>query len=510
LRSFTTFLLLLVWTASTFGQSIDSMQQILANSTDTALLRKTYPVLIYELQKKDGSGALDYARQFISFEQKEAFRIALAKARIRNKNTLDKTQEAFQRAIEIAKDRQQQCVILFDSIQSLENIRAAAETLARYETERQLLIQDTLEKAVQLRELTTREQNAEAKAQTWLVVSLSIGLALALLAFLMVARQRKAKKSALAEVARQKASVEEQKKVAEQARNETEKLHQIAIDQQLVTDEEKSQQILTSVQYAGQMQEAILPPAKMREKLLPYSFVFYQPREVVSGDFYWVGASGSKVFFALADCAGNDASGAMLSVLAANSLNSSVKELGLIAPGAILDQLSQVVQNTFGDASTQVCEGMHISLCVWDRKAHTLHFAGAKSPLYLWRPDGSKGLKVDGKQSIPLHNGPLGTLYEISGDPQPIGHLEGLRAFVQQQVEIQPDDRLFLFSDGFTDQLGGEHGQKLKPQNFHQMLSSVQDQPMVDQEISLANMFKQWQGDHEQGDDVSVMGVRLA
>jgi serine phosphatase RsbU (regulator of sigma subunit) len=249
----------------------------------------------------------------------------------------------------------------------------------------------------------------------------------------------------------------------------------------------QNKEILNSISYAKRLQDAILPTDNEINASLPEATIFFKPKDIVSGDFYWLTETEDKVFFAVADCTGHGVPGAMVSVLGNNSLNRCIQEFELEDAGEILDKLRSLVVDTFSSEKVQVSDGMDIALCVWDRK-HKLQFAGAYNPLYLIRN---------------------GELVEIKGDKQPIGYYENISSFTTHQVELQKGDSIVLFSDGYADQFGGPKGKKYKYGTFKKLLLELNSLKPQEWQKAMDQEMYDWMGDLEQIDDICVMTVRF-
>lgn len=252
--------------------------------------------------------------------------------------------------------------------------------------------------------------------------------------------------------------------------------------------EEKNTEILDSITYAKRIQSAILPPEKMVEEHLWNSFVFYKPKDIVAGDFYWMEPTPEGVLFAACDCTGHGVPGAMVSVVCNNSLNRSVREFGLREPGEILDKTRELVIQEFIKSEEVVKDGMDVAIC--KLKGNTLQYAGAHNPLWIIRKGASE-------------------IEQIKANKQPIGEFENPLPFSTHSVNLNPGDSIYLFSDGFSDQFGGEKGKKFKAVNFKKLLLSIQEEPMQQQRRLLKEAFENWKGDIEQLDDVCVIGVQV-
>lgn len=250
---------------------------------------------------------------------------------------------------------------------------------------------------------------------------------------------------------------------------------------------EVHQEIINSINYAQRLQSAILPSDHLFDSVFNDSMVVYLPKDIVSGDFYWMEELNDKVFFAVADCTGHGVPGAMVSVLGQNSLNRCINEYQIYEAGKILDKLTVLVENTLNKYDRKVNDGMDIAIGVWD-KANKLEFAGANNPLYLCRGD---------------------ELIEIKGDKQPIGRFEKRKPFTTHHIDIKNGDSIYLFSDGYADQFGGEKGKKLKSVNFKKLIQEYNHLPSESIKKNLESFYAKWKKNEEQIDDVCIMNVKF-
>jgi serine phosphatase RsbU (regulator of sigma subunit) len=254
--------------------------------------------------------------------------------------------------------------------------------------------------------------------------------------------------------------------------------------------QEKNKEIQDSIEYAKRVQNAILPPERIIKSSLPNSFILYKPKDVVAGDFYWLEHIEYTVFFAAADCTGHGVPGAMVSVVCVNSLNRAVREFGLKDPAQILDMTRSLVIKEFEKSEEEVKDGMDISLCALDPNSKTLKWAGANNPLWVIRKDSQE-------------------IEEIKADKQPIGKYASATPFTAHSLTLNQGDTIYLFSDGYPDQFGGDRGKKYKSGKFKKTLLSIASQPLERQKELLDQEFESWRQDIEQIDDVCVIGVRL-
>lgn len=249
---------------------------------------------------------------------------------------------------------------------------------------------------------------------------------------------------------------------------------------------EKNQEILDSINYAKRIQNAILPPKSSMTEHLKDHFVFYKPKDIVAGDFYWLEKKGDTLLFAVADCTGHGVPGAMVSVVCNNGLNRSVREYSLTNPGEILNKTREIVLQEFEKSDDDVKDGMDIALCAL--KGSTLHYSGANNPLWIIRNN---------------------ELIEFKADKQPIGKSTTELPYTTHTFELQSGDAVYLFSDGFADQFGGVNSKKFMLKNFKDHLILINELPMTEQITRISAEFDSWKKDLEQVDDVCVLGVRI-
>ena len=248
--------------------------------------------------------------------------------------------------------------------------------------------------------------------------------------------------------------------------------------------ETKNRDITDSIKYAERIQKTILPAKYKLREYLPNSFVFYRPKDFVAGDFYWLEKNESSVLFAVADCTGHGVPGAIVSVVCHNALNRSVRQYGLTAPNQILDMTKSIVVDEFSK-NEDVRDGMDIALC--SISGNNLHFSGANNPLWIVRK---------------------GTLISYKPDKQPVGKYELNNPFTNHEIELQKNDMIYIFSDGFADQFGGEKGKKYMAGKFKKFLISIYKLSPQKQKEALEKEFKKWKGNEEQIDDVCIIGLR--
>lgn len=271
----------------------------------------------------------------------------------------------------------------------------------------------------------------------------------------------------------------------------------------------KEQEVTDSIRYALRIQLSIIPTASQVKSLLPKSMVLYKPKDIVSGDFYWIGEVDGKVLFAAVDCTGHGVPGAMMSVIGLQSLNQATQNKKLSVPADILQHLDEDVNNTLRQSydPNAVKDGMDLALCSIDYKTLILEYAGVFNSLWILR----KGIAADHtlKNSKEAFYG--SDLFEIKADKSYIGNnKDGVAdTFTNHRVQLQKDDCIYIFTDGYADQFGGPNGKKFKYNKFKDLLVANAHLNMDDQYNVINKAFMDWKGNMEQVDDVLVMGVKI-
>lgn len=267
--------------------------------------------------------------------------------------------------------------------------------------------------------------------------------------------------------------------------------------------------ITDSISYAQRIQSAILPSRAMLKEVMPEHFIILRPKDIVSGDFYWVKEVQDHVVIVGADCTGHGVPGAFMSMLGITMLNDLINDRCFNTPAEILGQLRQQVKEMLlqDDDSEEQKDGMDMALAILNKKTRELHYAGANNPLYVVRNKEQPvngGLEKYGSIEADDYR-----LIELKADKQPVGaHWEESR-FTTHSIYLQESDSFYLFSDGFVDQFGGPNRKKYKSLNFKKLLLSLQNSPMIKQAEIIEQAFVDWKGDHEQIDDISVIGVKV-
>jgi serine phosphatase RsbU (regulator of sigma subunit) len=366
-----------------------------------------------------------------------------------------------------------------DSLMSTENQRGLIKQQTKYEFERQEAlnkVEQEKKDAIAAEQLKRRSQQRNA---------LLVGVLLTL---------------GLAGVSYRSYVIKKRDNALIWAKNKEVEAQNALIHQQKTEVERRNAEILESIAYARKLQEAVLPPPKVVKDFFSDSFLLYLPRDIVSGDFYWMesktspkpslpgGEQGSISYFAVGDCTGHGVPGAMLSVMGLNGLNRALNELHLTEPKDLLTQLTKDLKDAFEHNESTVRDGMDIALCALDTETLMLTYCGANNPLWIIR----------GEEVI-----------QLRPNKRPVGFYEIEVAFGQETVQLEKGDIIYLHSDGYQDQYGGPENKKFMTKRYRDLLLTISKQPMQRQREMLLKEHRNWKGDHDQTDDICVMAVRV-
>jgi serine phosphatase RsbU (regulator of sigma subunit) len=254
-------------------------------------------------------------------------------------------------------------------------------------------------------------------------------------------------------------------------------------------------EIIESINYAQRIQSAMLPPEAYFSELLNENFILYKPRDIVSGDFYWIKQVKQYIVLVAADCTGHGVPGAFMSMLGISYLNEIVQRREITQANQVLNELRKQIKHSLRQHGKrdESKDGIDMAICVLDLKSMKMQYAGANSPLYLIKD-------VEGRPEF----------QEIKADRMPLGYYQSKdRSFVNHDIELDIGDAFYMFSDGFIDQKGGKDEKKFLSKNFKNLLLEIHDQPMHDQKDILEKTLSDWMGKNSQIDDILVAGVRV-
>lgn len=321
---------------------------------------------------------------------------------------------------------------------------------------RQQTVNDSIQNIAQLK---IRDVKIEQKKRESVYGIIAL-LIMSMLAFLFFKRYKLSQK--------QKLLIEEQKKIVD----------------------EKNHEITDSINYAKNLQDALIPDSSELLSFFSGAFVLYFPKDIVAGDFYWWHRfpESGKILVAVADCTGHGVPGAMVSVVCINALNRAVNEFNLIEPNEILDKVNLLVNETFSKNNKQVNDGMDISLLLIDAVKKEVKWSGANNKL----------IYFINKEAV-----------IVKPNKQPIGKNEKHTPFHLNALPYVKDAVFYLLTDGFSDQFGGEKNKKMGFSNFKELIEKNHEKPLTEQKVIFESAFKNWKGSREQTDDVSLIGIKL-
>jgi serine phosphatase RsbU (regulator of sigma subunit) len=252
----------------------------------------------------------------------------------------------------------------------------------------------------------------------------------------------------------------------------------------------KNKSITDSLNYAQRIQEALLPSEDYFRKHFKESFILYMPRDIISGDFYWIGDKNDRVFVVAADCTGHGVPGALMSMIGHDMLEKSIDSDSIEHPSEVLDIMSKGIEKTFNrekNVGSIIRDGMDIGLCVVDKKNRKIEFSGALFSLFIIRDN---------------------RIIDLKGDRFTLGTTPAGITYTNNEIDLKEDDMMYLFSDGYVDQFGGTENKKFKYRRFRYLLNTIHRWPVEDQKSILKENIKTWMGTNPQVDDILVMGFK--
>lgn len=429
----------------------------------------------------------------------------------------------------IEAKRKQQMIELLEKDNSFQKSEAARILLDKLVLEKEnklkqeeILIQQSklaLEKSesdkakalVKIKEEELARQSLFIRSVTFGSILMALFVAVLLYSIRLRSKSNKLLQNKNKELASKNAEINQQK---EEILAQSENLKQIneelnstllIVNEQKSLIEAKNKDITDSIVYAKRIQTAMLPFEERIKASIQDYFIFFKPKDIVSGDFYWFQDMGihsfsiesdieqknsNKIVVAAADCTGHGVPGAFMSMIGNELLNQIVNIRNITKPSEILAKLHKGIRNALSQATSDSRDGMDIVICTIDKEKKILEFAGAKNPLFY------------------VQNG---VLYEIKGDKMPIGgeQIEEERIFTNHQLDLSLPTTIYLCSDGYQDQFGGEHNKKFFVRNFKLLLENIHKEPVDRQKEILEKMLEDWQGAEKQTDDILIFGIKL-
>ncbi|GAB4280295.1 MAG: hypothetical protein Kow0068_04470 [Marinilabiliales bacterium] len=386
-----------------------------------------------------------------------------------------------------------------DSLSNLSRQEEFAKLEIKYKTKQ-------TEKELQLKELENQKMNTELNRQRTLLVSFLSGFVFVCLILILLIRMYRMKNKANRLLMEQKEEIISQR-------------DEISRQKDIVSARNK--EIKDSIEYAVRIQYAIFPNPEILRSYVSEYFIFYQPRDVLSGDFYWFNKIDDLLIIAVADCTGHGVPGALMSILGAAFLNEIINKEKIISPSEILNRLrlevitvlKQSVNREDMITVSQTKDGMDIALCTINLNSLETKYAGANNSIYIVTNNSKTKENLSGYNYQPAGlNHEISNnydLYEIKADKMPIATYVTMDDFSEHTFQLNKDDAIYMFSDGFADQFGGESGKKFKYKPFKQLILNIAALNMKEQKIKMISSFTEWKNEYRQVDDVLVTGIRL-
>jgi len=375
-----------------------------------------------------------------------------------------------------------QYIIYKDSIFNNESQRKIIELQTIYETEKK-------DKEIQLQNVELEKSEVIIKKQRILTYTFIIGFIIVSFFMIIIFRFYKQKKSANILLTIKNEEIMQQKEEIEAQRDEITAQRDLVVQQRDLISEQK-QDITDSIEYAYRIQSAIFPTHDDIKLIINEYFILYKPRDIVSGDFYWVGKQNEKLIILAADCTGHGVPGAFMSMLGIAFLNEIVNKEIITRPSEILNKLRDKIIKALKQKGKigEQRDGMDVAVITIDLENKILKFAGANNPLYLIRNN---------------------ELIEQKGNKMPVSIYYKMDGFTTHEIPINKGDNIYIFTDGYADQFGGPKGKKFKYKAFKELLRNNANKPMNEQKEILDKTLINWQGKNSQIDDILIIGIKI-
>lgn len=461
-----------------YQKAIDNAQtalKIAKETNDIKLIKSCYGI-IAENYKKLGNTekSFEYFNYYSSLS-KHIQNQEIKKKEQKSQQEVDNMRHIAHKAIEDKEQKEKQLLVTEKDLKNQKKITI----------EKQLQI-DILDKEQKIKELTIKEQKSQIRNAAIIRNFFIIGFLVVLIFSALMYRLFLQKKKANKLLAESNTQLKEQKEKVEQ--------QSVLLKEAHTKLKKRNLQILDSISYASRIQDAILPYQEAIQKSLPRSFVFFKPRDIVSGDFYWYSEQNNKIFIAAADCTGHGVPGAFMSMIGNTLLNEIIKTKNVTSPSSILEMLNKevvAILNQDSDNQNFQDDGMDISVCSIDKDNEEFTIACANSTAYF------------------IENNKL---HSINGDVFSIGGVFSSKldvSFNNHSFKTSKDSVLYMFSDGFKDQFGGKDNEKFMVGQFEDMLLNIHNEDMDKQKSIIKNTLDDWKGDFPQVDDILIIGIKF-
>ena len=317
------------------------------------------------------------------------------------------------------------------------------------------------------------------------ILALLVALLLAVGILLLYYNNLRRTKKLMAALDERRILLEKQSHELQEKNEELTRLYEISNNQK--------EEIISSINYAQRIQNAILPPETYITELINENFIFFKPKDIVSGDFYWIKQINHYIILVCADCTGHGVPGAFLSMLGISYLNEIIPRKEITRANEVLNELRKEIKHSLRQTGKEAesREGMDMAVCVIDTSKSIMQYSGAFIPLYMVSNTGSEP-----------------TLREFKADTMPVGvHFSSDKSFTNHEIKLEIGDTFYLSTDGFIDQDGDKT--RFGTRNFKKMLLEISNQPMFEQRDILERTLSRWMGNHSQRDDILVIGARI-
>jgi serine phosphatase RsbU (regulator of sigma subunit)/tetratricopeptide (TPR) repeat protein len=461
------------------------------------------------LEKNDVEKALNYGIKAYKISKELGYIDNIERASGVLKHIYEKRND-FKKAFQYFKEER----LMHDSVENKDNFKKAQKQQARYEYDKKAAVDSIAHsKEIQIKNLEINRQTAVADRQRiaiWFVVS---GLLFVLGFLFILFRMFVQKKKANHLLAQQNIEIRTQKEEISTQRDEI-RAQRDTVTLQKDHIEEIHKKITDSINYAKRIQEAVLPMSDTARSILGEHFILFKPKDIVSGDFYWATQINEWLIVAVADCTGHGVPGAFMSMLGISFLNEIVRKKEITKSNQVLNELRKEVINALQQRGVQSeqKDGMDIVLIAINKTTMQCQFSGANNPLYVVKK--FENLKMCQFENEPSSsNQPISSsthqLIEYKGDKMPVAIHPVMNDFTYNEFQLEQGDILYLFSDGYADQFGGEQGKKFLYKRFKELIITNAGKPMNEQKQALDNSIIQWIGNGEQTDDITVVGIKI-
>jgi len=367
-----------------------------------------------------------------------------------------------------------------DSIKNIETIQKMADMRTKFEVDKKQT------------EVEILEQNKVI--QRIVIFGMAVIILMAIVIILLYYLNLKRIKKLMADLDERRLLLEKQSSELQEKNDTIVKTHEELKQLYEITNTQK-EEIISSINYAERIQKAVLPPEAYITELINEHFILYKPKEIVSGDFYWVKQINHYIILVCADCTGHGVPGAFMSMLGISYLNEIVQRKEITQANQVLNELRKGIKHSLRQTgkSEESREGIDMALCVIDTNTNIMQYSGAFCPIY-----------------IISHNDGKPVLNEVKADTMPVGvHVSTDKTFTNHEIQLQIGDTFYISTDGFIDQPGGSNNSRFGSSNFKKLLLEIYDKPLYEQKEDLQQTLKAWMGENQQRDDILVIGARL-